>query len=111
MENWIGAYRLPNQTASLGVDRGGGGGGGGEGSLEGGVSPIPGSTPSPNLLNMWNHAIKVETSSHGLPGSHPSSQGGSIKGMSTEEQDWNYRGNYYGQAADPWLQVNMAISH
>ena len=80
MENWIGAYRLPNQTASLGVDRGGGGGGGGEGSLEGGVSPIPGSTPSPNLLNMWNHAIKVETSSHGLPGSHPSSQGGSIKG-------------------------------
>ena len=40
MENWIGAYRLPNQTASLGVDRGGGGGGGGEGSLEGGVSPI-----------------------------------------------------------------------
>ena len=80
MENWIGAYRLPNQTASLGVDRGGGGGGGGEGSLEGGVSPIPGSTPSPNLLNMWNHAIKVETSSHGLPGSHPNNQGGSIKG-------------------------------
>ena len=82
MENWIGAYRLPNQTASLGVDRGGGGGGaGGEGSLEGGVSPIPGSTPSPNLLNMWNHAIKVETSSHGLAGSHPNSQGGSIKGQ------------------------------
>ena len=81
MENWIGAYRLPNQTASLGVDRGGGGGAGGEGSLEGGVSPIPGSTPSPNLLNMWNHAIKVETSSHGLPGSHPNNQGGSIKGQ------------------------------
>jgi len=76
MENWIGAYRLPNQTASLGVDRGGGTG---EGNLEGGVSPIPGSTPSPNLLNMWNHAIKVETSSHGLPGSHPNNQGGSIK--------------------------------
>ena len=87
MENWIGAYRLPNQTASLGVDRGGGGGaaGGGEGSLEGGVSPIPGSTPSPNLLNMWNHAIKVETSSHGLPGSHPNNQGGSIKGENSRQ--------------------------
>ena len=86
MENWIGAYRLPNQTASLGVDRGGGGGGGGgEGSLEGGVSPIPGSTPSPNLLNMWNHAIKVETSGHGLPGSHPNNQGGSIKGETFQD--------------------------
>ena len=31
--------------------------------------------------------------------------------MSTEEQDWNYRGNYNGQAADPWLRVNMAIGH
>ena len=82
MENWIGAYRLPNQTASLGVDRGGGTG---EGNLEGGVSPIPGSTPSPNLLNMWNHAIKVETSSHGLPGSHPNNQGGSIKGENSRQ--------------------------
>ena len=29
--------------------------------------------------------------------------------MSTEEQDWNYRGNYNGQPVDPWPQVNMAI--
>ena len=77
MENWIGAYRLPNQGGSLGVDRPG------EGGMEGGVSPIPGSTPSPNLLNMWNHAIKVETSGHGGMGSHPAGQqGGSIKGRS-----------------------------
>lgn len=79
MENWIGAYRLPNQNPGLGVERGGEG-------LEGGVSPIPGSTPSPGLLNMWNHAIKVE--SNGLAG-HQHGQGqapsGSIKG---ETQGW-----------------------
>ena len=60
MENWIGAYRLP-PNLGLGVERntetvdgvGGGGGGGG------GVSPIPGTTPSPGLINMWSN-IKVE---------------------------------------------------
>ena len=31
--------------------------------------------------------------------------------MSSEEQDWNYRGNYNGQPADPWLQVTMANGH
>ena len=74
MENWIGAYRLP---AQLGLgDRGGGGeleqGGGG-----GGVSPIPGSTPSPGLLNMWNN-IKVESPHGGQHGGM--STPGSIKG-------------------------------
>ena len=29
--------------------------------------------------------------------------------MSSEEQDWNYRGNYNGQPVDPCPQVNMAI--
>jgi len=72
MENWIGAYRLPNQGTGLGVERSVGEG------MEGGVSPIPGSTPSPNLLNMWNHAIKVETSSHPLHANH-SNNSGSIK--------------------------------
>ena len=71
MENWIGAYRLPSQQG-LGVERGEG--------LEGGGSPIPGTTPSPNLLNqMWNHAIKVEQGNHGIPNQNPPSSG-SIKG-------------------------------
>ena len=103
MENWIGAYRLPNQTASLGVDRGGGTG---EGNLEGGVSPIPGSTPSPNLLNMWNHAIKVETSSHGLPGSHPNNQGGSIKGETLEFRIPGSFLSIVGEASNKFIDAN-----
>ena len=77
MENWIGAYRLP-PNLGLGVERntetvdgvGGGGGGGG------GVSPIPGTTPSPGLINMWSNAIKVEQNNH----QHGISASGSIKG-------------------------------
>ena len=77
MENWIGAYRLP-PNLGLGVERdtetvdgvGGGGGGGG------GVSPIPGTTPSPGLINMWSNAIKVEQNNH----QHSISASGSIKG-------------------------------
>ena len=70
MENWIGAYRLP-PNLGLGVDRGPETPEGG-----GGVSPIPGSTPSPGLINMWNNAIKVENQNqqHGLNAT------GSIKG-------------------------------
>ena len=30
--------------------------------------------------------------------------------MSSEEQDWNYRGNY-GQPVDPLPQVTLAIGH
>ena len=76
MENWIGAYRLP-PNLGLGVERnnesvdGVGGGGGG-----GGVSPIPGTTPSPGLINMWSNAIKVEQNNH----QHSISASGSIKG-------------------------------
>ena len=77
MENWIGAYRLP-PNLGLGVERntetvdgvGGGGGGGG------GVSPIPGTTPSPGLINMWSNAIKVEQNNQ----QHGISATGSIKG-------------------------------
>ena len=75
MENWIGAYRLP-PNLGLGVERnndsvdGVGGGGGG------GVSPIPGTTPSPGLINMWSNAIKVEQNNH----QHSISASGSIKG-------------------------------
>ena len=76
MENWIGAYRLP-PNLGLGVERntesvdGVGGGGGG-----GGVSPIPGTTPSPGLINMWSNAIKVEQNNQ----QHGISATGSIKG-------------------------------
>ena len=80
MENWIGAYRLP-PNLGLGVERnndnveGGGGGGGGGG----GVSPIPGTTPSPGLINMWTNAIKVEQNSQQQQ-QHGISNTGSIKG-------------------------------
>ena len=72
MENWIGAYRLP-PNLGLGVERNtdsveGGGGGG--------VSPIPGTTPSPGLINMWSNAIKVEQNNQ----THGISATGSIKG-------------------------------
>jgi len=73
MENWIGAYRLPTQLG-LGVDRNGENLDGG-----GGVSPIPGSTPSPGLINMWSNAIKVEANSHNQQ--HSMSNPGSIKGL------------------------------
>ena len=79
MENWIGAYRLP-PNIGLGVERtndsveGGGGPGGGPGG--GGVSPIPGTTPSPGLINMWSNAIKVEQNNQ----QHGISATGSIKG-------------------------------
>ena len=75
MENWIGAYRLPNQLTGLGVDRNGETMDGG-----GGVSPIPGSTPSPGLINMWSNAIKVEAASHNHSHQHSMSTPGSIKG-------------------------------
>jgi len=74
MENWIGAYRLPNQLTGLGVDRNGETMDGG-----GGVSPIPGSTPSPGLINMWSNAIKVEAASHNHSHQHSMSTPGSIK--------------------------------
>jgi hypothetical protein len=72
MENWIGAYRLPTQLG-LGVDRNGE-------SMDagGGVSPIPGSTPSPGLINMWSNAIKVEANAQHQQ--HSMSTPGSIKG-------------------------------
>jgi len=56
-------YRLPTNLG-LGVgDRGAE-----TPEAGGGVSPIPGSTPSPGLINMWNSAIKVENQNqqHGL---------------------------------------------
>ena len=80
MENWIGAYRLP-PNLGLGVqERGEGGpGGGAEAGCPGGVSPIPGTTPSPGqagLINMWSN-IKVEQNhAHG----HNLGSTGSIKG-------------------------------
>ena len=83
MENWIGAYRLP-PNLGLGVERNndtvdaGGGGGGGGGGAGGGVSPIPGTTPSPGLINMWTNAIKVEQNSQQQQ--HGISNTGSIKG-------------------------------
>ena len=72
MENWIGAYRLPTQLG-LGVDRNGE-------SMDagGGVSPIPGSTPSPGLINMWSNAIKVEANAQHQQ--HSMANPGSIKG-------------------------------
>lgn len=73
MENWIGAYRLPTQLG-LGVDRNGE-------SMDagGGVSPIPGSTPSPGLINMWSNAIKVEANAQHQQ--HSMANPGSIKGL------------------------------
>ena len=74
MENWISGYRLPAQLNSLGVDRGG------EAGLdEGGVSPVPGTTPSPTLINMWPGSIKVEASA-GNNVHQQLNQSGSIKG-------------------------------
>jgi len=57
MENWISGYRLPPQLSTLGVDRAGDVGG----MDGGGVSPVPGTTPSPTLLNMWQ-GVKMEES-------------------------------------------------
>ena len=75
MENWMTHYRLPTNLG-LGVgDRGPE-----TPEAGGGVSPIPGSTPSPGLINMWNSAIKVENQNqqHGLNAT------GSIKGRNYE---------------------------
>ena len=78
MENWIGAYRLP-PNLGLGVQEREGGPGGEAGGPGGGVSPIPGTTPSPvqqGLINMWGN-IKVEQNhGHG----HSLGSTGSIKG-------------------------------
>ena len=93
MENWIGAYRLP-PNLGLGVERNsesvdvGGGGGGG-------VSPIPGTTPSPGLINMWSNAIKVEQNNH----QHSISASGSIKG----------KGRNYGIKLSTYLLYTLYI--
>ena len=70
--DWMQNYRLPPNIAGLGVERGPE-----TPEAGGGVSPIPGSTPSPGLINMWSNAIKQETQNQHHQGLNAT---GSIKG-------------------------------
>ena len=94
MENWIGAYRLPPNIGGLGVDRGPE-----TPEAGGGVSPIPGSTPSPGLINMWSNAIKQETQNQHHQGLNAT---GSIKGKGRNYHHHDLPNNH-------WILLNMTV--